>query len=157
MVLLCNAHHYNSFCLFPNKMMPISLYLHSKHASFFLISKVIVSFAEISKQILGFEETESDPVWLCDSGAKVIPLWKTCEKLKSLSPASVNCQLWPDLDGTTFPIVRSLLRLSLFIYWSNKVMSTFHLTLMFTDCVPGIRRTHTFLWSFAVCVKEHKK
>ena len=42
MVLLCNAHHYNSFCLFPNKIMPISLFLLSEHASFFLISKVLI-------------------------------------------------------------------------------------------------------------------
>ena len=70
--------------LFPNKITPISLYLLSEHASFFLISKVlIVSFAEISKQMrdlrclwsLGFEETERDPVCLCDSAAKIIPLW----------------------------------------------------------------------------------
>ena len=64
-------------------MMPISLYLLSEHASFFIISEVlIVSFAEISKQmhvlcclwLLGSEKTESDPVSLCDSGAKIIPL-----------------------------------------------------------------------------------
>ena len=51
--------------------MPISLYLLSEHASFFLISKVLIlSFVEISKQMrilcclrsLGSEETESDPV-----------------------------------------------------------------------------------------------
>ena len=47
MVLLCIAHHYNSFCLFPNEMLPIPLYLFSEHASFFLISKVlIIYFAE---------------------------------------------------------------------------------------------------------------
>ena len=41
-----------------------------------------VSFADISKQmhawclwLLGSEETESDPVCLCDNGAKIIPLW----------------------------------------------------------------------------------
>ena len=48
--------------------MPISLHLLSEHASFCLISKVlIVSFAEISKQmrvlcclwLLGFEEMET--------------------------------------------------------------------------------------------------
>ena len=74
MVLLCNAHHDNSFCL----MIPILLYVLSEHASLFIISKVLtVSFAEISKKralcglwLLGFEETESDPVCLCDSGSK---------------------------------------------------------------------------------------
>ena len=63
------------------KIMTISLYLFSEHISFFLISKVlIVSF--ISKQmcvlccllLLGSEETESNLVCLCDSGAKIIPL-----------------------------------------------------------------------------------
>ena len=64
------------------KSMTISLYRFSEHASFFLISKVFLFFAQIYKQIrvlcclwlLGSEETESDPVRLCDSGAKIIPL-----------------------------------------------------------------------------------
>ena len=60
-------------------MTAISLDLLSEHASFFLISKVlIVSFAEISKLMrvlcclwsLGSEETERILVCLCDSGAK---------------------------------------------------------------------------------------
>ena len=63
-------------------MMPISLYLLSELASFFLISKVLrVLFAEISKQLrvlclwsLGSEETECNPVCLCDSDANIIPL-----------------------------------------------------------------------------------
>ena len=53
--------------------MPISLDFLSEHASFFLISKVvIVSFVEISKQMrilcclwsLDSEEMESDPFFL---------------------------------------------------------------------------------------------
>ena len=63
--------------------MPISLDLFSEHASFFLISKVFINtFAEISKQmcvlcclwLLGSEETERNPICLCDSSAKIIPL-----------------------------------------------------------------------------------
>ena len=59
--------------------MPISLDLLSEHASFLLISKVlIVSFPEIFKQmrvlcclwLLGFEETESDPICFRDNGEK---------------------------------------------------------------------------------------
>ena len=43
-VLLCNAQHYNSFCLFLNKLKAISLYLLSEHASFFLISPSVDRF-----------------------------------------------------------------------------------------------------------------
>ena len=56
-------------------------------------------FAEISKQMcilcyswsLGSEETESDPVCLCDSGAKIIPLWNVrVRKVEKLSKAPLR-------------------------------------------------------------------
>ena len=110
MVFLCNAHHYNSFCLFPNKMMPISLDLLSEHASFFLIPKVLIVFlVEISKQMrvlcclwsLGYEET----VCLCDSGTKIIPLWNARVGKVVYSPFNIlQYELNPGHQNQTYSV-----------------------------------------------------
>ena len=70
------------------KITTILLYLFSEHASFFLISSVDCFFAEISKQM---RRSESDPVCLCDSGAKIIPLGNArVGKVKKWSTSNLN-------------------------------------------------------------------